>query len=236
MFQVTVTGASKVFDLPASWSDGDYRELLTQLEVEDVADLAGHDLQEILLMALQDLEPEDAIDLVLAHKLQKRISAGSRQNIVQDLLEGQRPWEEFADIRLHADIFTAAVLLHRAIPKRVEKPDIMQLTLQLKALKPEAGRILERAPEAAFVARMLADGLDEDSVLERLFDEQLYSHSFPEAEGVIWKSEFSDLSSPPGSAATLTIYSSKHWLEAMKTVDKFKSTAYNDSRAEVESG
>ena len=104
----------------------------------------------------------------------------------------------------------------------------MQLTLHLRGLKSEAKHILERPPEAAFVARLLADGMSEDSILERLFDQQLFSHSFPEAEGIIWQAEFSDQSNPSGSSATLTIYSSAHWLEAMKTVDEFKSNAYND--------
>lgn len=232
-FLVTVVGLVKVHDLPNSWSDQEYLDLLNQLEVEDLDNLAGNDLLEILLMALQDLEPEEAADLVLAHKLQKRISPGSRQNIVQDFLEGQRPWEEFADTQLHPDIFRAAVLLNKALPKLIEKPDIRQLTLQVKALRPEARRYFEKPPEAAFVARMLADGMNENSILERLYDEQLYSHSFPEADGIIWQAEFTEQSSAENSPVNLVIYSSVHWLDAMKSVDEFTSNAYND-RAKTE--
>ena len=228
LFQVSVTELKKVFDLPGSWTDQDYRDLLTQLEVDELDDLSGSDLLDILLMALQDMEPDDAADLVLAKKLPRRISSVSRQNIVQDLLEGQRPWEESADIQIHAGIFAAAVLLNRAIPKKFEKPDILQLTLHLQALKPEARRIFEQPPQAAFVTRLLADGMDENCILERLFDEQLYSHSFPEADGIIWKAEFAGAPNVDESSFTLVIYSSAHWLEAMKSVDEFKSRAYKD--------
>lgn len=234
-FLVTVIGLVKVYDLPNSWADEDYLDLLNQLEIEDLAGLAGNDLLEILLMALQDLEPEDAADLVLSHKLRNRITPGSRQNIVQDLMEGQRPWEEFADVRLHPCIFTAAVLLYKALPKLIEKPDIRQLTLKVQGLNAEAKRFFEKAPEAAFVARMLADGMNENSILERLYDEQLYSHSFPEADGIIWQADFTECSAAGDSFANLVIYSSLHWLEAMKTVDEFKSNAYND-RPKVDRG
>ena len=168
---------------------------------------------------------------VLAHKLQDSVTAGSQQNIVQDLLEGQRPWEENADIRLHARIFAAALLLYKALPKSFPKPDMMYLALQLQARTEAAKRLLAEPPEAAFVTRVLADGMDEHSILERLFDEQLVARQFPEAEGIIWLAEFSELSAD-GASATLTVYSSQHWLHDLEAVEEFESSAYNDGDEE----
>lgn len=228
LFNVTVLGLKKLYNLPGSWNEQEYRELLQVLEVEDVDQLSGSDLLDFLFMALQDLEPEQAADTVLAHKLKKSITPGARQNIVQDFLEGQKPWEEVADITLHARIFCAAFLLHLAIPKLFPKPDLMQLRLQVQGLKPEAKPIFSAPPEAAFVTRVLADGMDENSILERLYDEQLVAKTFPEAEGIIWKSEFSDVTEAGQGSAILTVYSSAHWLVAMDTVTEFTSRAYND--------
>lgn len=225
LFQASVLGLKKIYDMPDSWSEAEYRAILEELEVDDVADMAGDDLLEILLMALQDLEPEQAADFVLANKLASKVTPGVRQNIAQDLLEGQRAWEEVADIRLHAKVFSAALLLYKAFPKSFPKPDLMQLTIQMQALKPEARKLLAEQPEAAFVTRVLADGMDENSILERLFDEQLVANSFPEAEGIIWLAQFSEQTD---SSAILTVYSSAHWLHAMEDIDEFESNAYND--------
>lgn len=228
LFDISVTGLEKVSDMPGTWTDKDLHELLKQLEVDDVEEIFGSDLREIVLMALQDLEPKEAADAVLACKLQASAKPGTRQNIVQDLLEDQRPWEEAADITLHARIFASAVLLQQAFPKIFSRPDILHLTLQVKGLAPEAGGLLCNPPEAAFVTRLLADGMDENSILERLFDEQLASHSFPEADSIIWQADFNELSLDGDSSALLSVYSSAHWLSAMEQVSEFKSNAYND--------
>lgn len=226
-FHVSVLGLKKIHDMPKTWAEEDYRALLTRLEVDDIDEIESRDLLEFVLMALQDLDPEDAGDQVLAYKLGSDVSAGSRQNIVQDLLEGQRPWEELSDIRLHARVFAASLLLYQARPRLFPKPDMLQLMLQLKARNAEAKALLATPPEAAFVTRVLADGMDEHSILERLFDEQLAARSFPEANGVIWLAEFGE-PDDDGSSATLTVYSSQHWLHDLENVDQFESGAYND--------
>ncbi len=225
---VTVTGLEKVRDMPETWSEAEYHTLLDALEVDGTTDLGGSDLEEMLLMALQDLDPEDAADAVLAVKIGDALTRGARQNIVQDFLDEQRPWEEAADISLHARIFEAAVLLQKALPKRFARPDIMRLTMRLTAENPRADALLQQTPLPAFVARILADGMGEDSTLERLFDDSLESSSFPDAAGIIWRAGFSDHDAGPPAAATLTVYSSALWLGSMEDVGTFESNAHND--------
>lgn len=234
LFDVSVTTLKKVFDLPGSWDDQDYLNLARRLELEEIDDLTGTDLLEMVLMAVQDLEPRDAADAVLTYKLPESTKPGVRQNIVQDLLQGERPWEQAADIWLHAPIFKATVLLHRAFPKHFSKPDILCLTMQVKALAEEAKELLSNPPEAAFVARMLADAMDESSILERLFDEQLMSNSFDTAKGIIWQADFSQQNPGEHTSALLTVYSSDHWLNAMEGISEFQSNAYNDKPDEEE--
>lgn len=55
-----------------------------------------------------------------------------------------------------------------------------------------------------------------------------YSHSFPEADGVIWLAEFIDQASDDRSSVKLAIYYFVHWLDAMETIFAFESSAYND--------
>ena len=108
----------------------------------------------------------------------------------------------------------------------------MQVVLDMTALTSAAKALLTSPPQAAFVTRLLADAMDTHSILERLFDEQLASRYFPEAEGIIWRSEFFDQASGDNSSVKLSIYSSVHWLDAMETISTFESSAYNDDDPE----
>lgn len=237
LFRVSVSSVKVVHDMPGTWSDDGYRKLLAQLEVDNVDGASSGDLLELVLMALQDMEPDDAADAVLAYKLQGDISAGARRNIVQDMLEGQKPWEEVADITLHSRIFSAAVLLHKTFPASYTQPDMMQVLLDITALVPEAKEVLSRPPTASFIARLLADAMDTHSILERLFDEQLVSQSFPEARSIVWLAEFGEQLAADNTSVTLTIYSSVHWLDAMETISAFESSAYDDNNsAEADPG
>lgn len=227
-FHVCVTGVTEIHDMPGSWQDADYHRLLAQLEVEGVDDVQGGDLLDLVLMALQDMEPDDAVDSVLACKLGTDLSKGARQNLVQDFLEDQRTWELAPDIRLHCRIFAVAVLLQKAFPKMFTRPDMMQVVLRIEARNSEAAALLAKPPQAAFVARMLADAMDTHSILERLFDEQLAADRFDEADGIIWLAEFSDSGEADGRHRNLTVYSSEHWLEEMREISEFESGAYND--------
>lgn len=229
-YHVCVASVREIHDMPGSWPDDDYRGLLRQLEVDGVDDIAGADLLEMTLMALQDLEPDDAADAVLAYKLNDAVSSGARRNIVEDLLEEQRPWEEAADISLHSRIFSAAVLLQKVYPKNFNRPDMLQVILDISANTPEATSLLAQPPQAAFVTRMLADAMDRHSILERLFDEQLAAQQFAEADSIIWLAHFDRDDSGDSHRARLTIYSSEHWLESMRSISEFESSAYNDRK------
>jgi len=228
-FNVSVVSVKDVFDMPGTWLEADYRQLLTDLEVDGVSDIPEADLLEMTLMALQDMEADDAADAVLGYKLGKQISAGARDNIVLDLIEDQRPWEEAADINLHAPIFASSVLIQKAFPKNFTRPDMMQVIFEVNALELEAVELLSKNPEAAFVARMLADALSENCILERLFDDQLLGNYFPEARGIIWHAKFIDHPTTQQNSASLVIYSSDHWLKGIETVTNFQSNAYNDA-------
>jgi len=229
LFNVSVSSLKKIYDMPNTWSKEDYRKLLDQFEVEGVSDLSEDDLVDMMLMTLQDMEPGEAADAVLAYKLQNSVTVGARQNIVHDLFDDQRPWEETADIKLHSRIFAGVVLLHKAFPKIFTRPDMMQLVLHITVIELEARGMLSKTPEPAFVTRMLADGMSKSSILERLFEDQIFSHNFEESHGIIWLAEFSDLKSESPPSASLTIYSSVHWLKAMESVsNEYQSNAYND--------
>ncbi len=229
-FDVIVKELKKVNDMPGTWEEKDYHNLLSLSEVDGLEGVAGEELLEMTLMALQDMEPEEAADIVLAYKLGNAVSAGVRQNIVQDLLENDSPWEECADISLHKNLFATSVLLHKAFPAQFSKPVIMRLSLGIKTQQLQMYNMFLTEPEPAFVVRILADGMDENCILERLFEEQLLSHHFPEAKNIIWSAEYIDLEKSEFITVGLVIYSSVSWLKYMEDVEDFHSTAYSDNK------
>jgi hypothetical protein len=228
LYDVDVIALNVVRDMPGTWTEADYLALLEALEVTGIDGLSEADLRDMALMALQDLDPEEAADAVLALKLKDAVSRGARQNILQDLVDDQRPWEEAADISLHSRIFAAAVLIQAAYPARFPRPDMLRLTLRMTAKTPHAADAFEAPPAPAFVARVLSDGMSETSVLERLFEDRIESNSFADAAGIIWQAEFSDIATDP-PAATLTVYSATLWLKAMEEVESFPSDAHPDT-------
>ena len=47
LFDVSVAMVKDIFDMPGTWLDEDYRQLLRQLEVDGVNDVRGDDLLEM---------------------------------------------------------------------------------------------------------------------------------------------------------------------------------------------
>lgn len=81
LFDVSVTGLESITAMPGSWRDLDFSALLEQLELDDLDDIAGSDLQELVRMALQDRKPEAAVNALFASRLQQLAIPGMRQNM-----------------------------------------------------------------------------------------------------------------------------------------------------------
>ena len=230
LFEVTILDVKDVHALPGVWTEAAYRQLLALLEFEEADELPADEVPEMALMALQDVgDPHDAAERVLELLFGDAISAGVRQQIAHEFDESQ-PWAEHSDMSRHALICAAADALHRAYPKQFMQPTIAHLKANVAAQNPEASQLLAREPQPALLVRLLADGMDEQSTLHRLFEEQLAGNSFPEAPSIIWRSETSERDSSPASAGlTLDVYSSWNWLEPLKGVQRFESSAHPDA-------
>ena len=117
-FDVCVKELKKVDNIVGMWEDKDYFSLTSMSEVDGRKGVAGEELLEMTIMALQDMEPEEAADIVLEYKLKDPVSEGIRKNIIKDLLDNDSPRKECADIRFHKNLFETSVLLHKAFPSQ----------------------------------------------------------------------------------------------------------------------
>ncbi len=215
IFECLVVQLKAAYDMPGWWSDNIFRQILQQVEYDEIAEIDPADLRDMAVMALQDIKPEQGAEAVLA-VLAGDLSRGVRQNLAHEMKES-RIWEEFANPAAHAAIFATAVLLHEAFPKVYPRPEIARLTLQVTASNAAAAGLLS-LPTPSLAARLAAAGMVEHSTLRRMYAASLAAGSFPEAAAIIWQVREHRVSP---EAAEWEIYSSWYWLRPLQFVREF---------------
>jgi hypothetical protein len=179
-----VIACEEIHELPGDWNAATLRALLAGLEFE-AADVADTDLMDLALMALGDLDPHVAGMAVLEAVFADTMASGVRANLSSDL-DGERPWENVADLSHQAGIFTATVLLQRAFPRSYGKPVATRVEVAFAAAQEPDAALLQKAPPAVLL-RALAPGLGERSIVNRLYEESLREGPFPEAAHILWR-------------------------------------------------
>ena len=213
--------------LPEGWTPDDYRGLLTHIEYDDVSGIPHDELKDMAQLALSDFDLEQAAIKVLEFRLGDQLSKGQRQNLAEELRE-DRIWEEYSDIALHEELFNIVYLLYGTFPKEFSTPDITKLKIRITSINRESQSNLVN-PSASFLARVLDDGMDGRNIMHRLFSDRIKANSFPESEHILWKFEASGFSVSE-SSNTFTIYTSWNWIEGLKGVAQFDSTAFSDGQ------
>ena len=219
MYQVEVKSFKEVHELPGGWTNEDFLNLLNELEYDDAQSIAPEELKDMAIMALSDLEPDEAALAVINYRLADQLNKGQKQNLVEELYE-DRLWEEYSNINLHKEIFNVSCMLYWAFPKKFQQPDIAHVVLHITNEKHLDRAVLER-PE--FLCRLLNDGMDEHNIMYRLFDEKLQGNAFPEAQSIIWKADVTDYTE---NSAVLHIHTALQWVDELKNTRSYDSKAY----------
>jgi hypothetical protein len=184
-FELSIDEHLAVDELPGTWTDERYREILERLEIPDAQSVPHEELLEMCVMALQDLEPLEASELTLDVCLQGILKEGQIRNAAHDLRE-EALWENYPDLRAHEPLFRGAWLISRAFPREFSTPEIARLDLRLAPLNESARKRISQPLNEATVLRLLAEVMDSSSILARMFGEQLAGGDFPEAEYLLW--------------------------------------------------
>jgi hypothetical protein len=205
-FQLSINSVSIVHELPGTWSATDCLALLNQLEFGDTADIPKEQLRDYAVMALQDLEDDEAAGVLLNYIFGDELSSGKIQNLSDEMTER---------------IFNAQFLLNQAYPN-CQQPEINKVVVTLTALNQDAEAYLRKydpdtsgksIPEQLLV-RCFATALPDNSILNRLFDDQIIGKlPFGEAMHILWHVHAIKV---PGEAASeqrfeLTLYSPTRW-------------------------
>jgi hypothetical protein len=220
-YQVTIISISEIHSLTGAWDSNSLRALLELAEADDLGDIAEADLLDISLMVLQDLGNQKAGELVLEAVFGDKMRPGVRQNLVDDLQDAE-PWNDFAEIDQQRGIFVAVCLLHKAFPARYGTPDALELRVNILPLGSAGASALNR-PQAAWLLRILACGMDEQSIVHRLYDAELQDGEFADAKGLIWDCEPVEDPASANTSRTFDVTASSQLFNTLSAHQSFKA-------------
>ena len=215
-FNIELLKFSTIYELPNGWNSLNYKELLEAMDYGDASDLAENELKEMCLMSLSDNEPEEAAKIVLEYVFKDRFNAGQINNLSHEMLD-ESMWEEYADLAEHEEFFNVHQLLYQAYNGKFPYPEAVQFKIQITTKNKENLEIFDENSEPLII-RLLAQGMPENTIINRLFSENLKGGQFKEAKDIIWqlKKEKSTENS-----IVFEIVSSEYWFKDLKYVNGF---------------
>ena len=222
-FKVEKLQFVSIQELPNSWSNQNYLELLDSMEYGDTSELAPKELKEMCLMSLTDNDPEDAAKIVLEYIFKDSLSKGQIDNLSNEILD-EKMWEEYADLSMHEEFFNATQLLYQAYNGKFPHPQAVMFQVKVNANSKEDLSVFNDFPEASLI-RLLVAGLSENTLIFRLFEEQVDGHEFKDAKDIIWQltTEKHD-----EKELVFNVISSSYWFHDFKYVTTFEGTTHPD--------
>ena len=211
-------------ELPFFWTEEKYRDLLELMEFDNAASLATAELKDMCLMSLTDNEPEEAAQLVLTYVFKNKLNKGQIDNLSNEILE-EKMWEEYADLSLHEEFFAVHQLLYDAFEGTFPHPEAVSFQIRIQETNKKGLTLFHENPEPTLV-RLLVNGMADNNVIHRLFDEQLDGENFPEAKDILWQ-----LKMVKNEAGELIadVISSNYWFKDLKYVDQFEAETHPDA-------
>lgn len=215
-FTVTILDRVEVHKLKDSWLLPDLQKLAAIIDLEEVDTYSPTELYDYLLMALQDLGHQKAGEAVLEAIFGDDMRPGQRQNLVDDLKD-KEPWQDFSDVAQQPGIFNAVVIMYDAFTNLYPNPDAIHMKLQTSRQKSATTGALSDAD----LVRLLAAGMAENDILNRLYEDELKAGDFSLARNILWDREDDNTDS---SAATIEVVSSRHWLGSLAKGDNYTAS------------
>ena len=216
-------------ELPNSWQQADYKELLKKMNYDNPDEIKEAELQEMCLMSFTDLEPREAAEIVLTHLFAEELTAGQIENLSHQMLT-EKLWEENPQLPLHKGFYQATQLLHTAFNGTFPRTQAVQFQVKCTAETAEDLAVFVEAPEAPLL-RLLAQGLPDNALINRLYSEQLAGPVFEEATSILWEAK---TVAQDEKSRTFEVVGSTNWLEDFKYADVYEATTHADTAPEVQ--
>ena len=222
-FTVTRMSFKTISELPGYWTESKYLDLLELTDFDNPAGLDKTEIKDMCLMSLTDNEPEDAAKIVLTYVFGDKLNKGQIDNLSNEMLE-EKLWEEYADLSLHEEFFAIHQLLYDAFEGTFPHPEAVSFQVKIQEMAKNSLSIFEDYPEAPLV-RLLAGGLPDNTVINRLFDDKLEGEQFQEAKDILWQL---NMTKNENNELIANVISSHYWFKDLKYVDGFEAETHAD--------
>lgn len=185
-FKVEVLSLMKISEIENAWMADDYKKLLSMMDIgeDELGGMDDSELKEMCLMSLNDYEHHEAAEFVLKHMFEDEITEGKINQMSHQMIEAKL-WEEHADAACHMRLFNAYGLLRKAYNGIFKEPTGVKFTVKITVNDKESFEIFDTSLHAVMV-RLIANGLDETAILNRLYEEQINGKNFPDAKNILW--------------------------------------------------
>jgi len=217
-FKVRPDHVKTIEVLPNSWSTEDYKNLLDIMDYGDTTELSEKELEEMCLLSLSDNETNEAAEIVLKYLFKDALNDGQVQNLSHEMLN-EHPWEEYADLSMHETFYNAGQLLYKAYNGKFPHPTAIHFEVTFEVKSKMMLAVFDEDTEK-HVIRILAQGMPENTLLKRLFDDQLEDGPFKDAKDIIWQL---NKTAETDTTITFDVLSSNRWFEDFKYVEDFEA-------------
>ncbi|MBH8567290.1 hypothetical protein KB206_00220 [Microvirga sp. STS02] len=211
-------------ELPNTWQNADYKALLVKMNYDNPDAISEAELKEMCLMAFTDLEPREAAEVVLGYLHPEELTAGQVENLAHQMLT-EKLWEENPELPLHKGFYQATQLLHDAFNGTFPATKAVEFQVKCTAEKPADLAVFDNEP-AAPLMRLLASGLPDNALINRLFSPQVEGDKFEEAKAMLWQLTTTEKTE---NSITFDVVSSAYWLEDFKYADTYEATTHADA-------
>ena len=217
-YKIELNKFETIRELPNAWSPNNYMELLGVMEFGDASKIPVSELKEMCMLSLTDFEPPEAAEIVLGYLFKDILNSSQIANLSHEMLH-EKMWEEYADLSLHEFFFNAGQLLFQAFNGKFPQPEALRFKVVIEAAKKEDMSVFNSDFEASLI-RLLVAGMPRNTLLNRLFSDQLEGRAFPDAKDIIWQYNRESLSDKSMSIEVIT---SVYWFHDLKFIVPFET-------------
>ena len=185
-FNVEIMSYINITETEGAWATDDYVALLSMMGLpeDQLVGISEQDLKEMCLMSFNDFEHNESAKFILTHIFKDEITEGKIEQLSHQMAES-RLWEEHTDPAYHEDLFNAYGFLRKAYNGIFTEPSGVNFSIKITVNKDGSFDIFDPLTHAVIV-RLLSNGLGEDAILNRLYEEQIHGEQFPDAKNIIW--------------------------------------------------
>ncbi len=224
-FNVEILSFLKISEIENAWKATDYKALLSMMDIaeNELGGTSESELKEMCLMSLNDFEHHESAKFLLTHIFKDEITEGKIDQLSHQMIENKL-WEEHADSAYHWSLFNAYGLLRKAYNGIFKEPTGVKFTIKITANTNSTFEIFDSSLHAVIV-RLLSNGLDEDAILNRLYDEQINGENFSDAKNILWILKEISITE---KERQYEITSSDFWFGELEEVVNFDAKAHAD--------